>query len=380
MTKKIKINTTQLFLLLILLSTQLFSCAILYNGSISAKIDYYLQYYTDNNLFSGAVLVAKDDSIIIEKGYGYANKKNKTKFSQNTKTKLASVSKILTAIAILKMYQNGQLDLQDSIIKYFPKVNVNPKVTIDNLLGMNSGFSDVIQNNIVNPNFQNNTLNTFYTRQQIDTIIEEKILKSDENGVNYSYNNTNYYLLARIVEQISGGTLDNYLQNNLFSILGMTNTFIADGSNDDMIDVAIGHSITPYGLNYAEEINESYALGYGSAISTVHDYYLLDKELYTTSILNESNKNLMFTIKIQSTGNSCSIFNSNYGYGVMIDEAFSINGKTHKVIHHGGNFMGYSNYYARFPDDHTVIILFANIGEETIRESMIYDIASFVFE
>lgn len=176
--------------------------------------------------FNGGIIVAKDGNIIFEKYNGTVCLPGKDSIAANTSMHIASVSKTFTAMAVLKLVQEGKLNIDDELTKYFPAFNY-PGITIRMLLNHRSGLP--------NYSYFMETLgwdkSRFVKNEDIlHYLISNKTLLADISppGMHFSYCNTNYALLALLIEKITGSTYAAYLNRAFFVPLQMKNTYVFD--------------------------------------------------------------------------------------------------------------------------------------------------------
>ena len=370
----LRVNFLKQIILYILLSLSFISCALIsgIGETKKEKIDNYLKYLERRKLFSGYIIVTEDDEITISKGYGYSNLVDKKKFNFNTKTMIASVSKQFTAAAVMILYQDNSIDLDDSLTKYFPDFTNGNCITIHHLLSMTSGIPNFVHQ--LNVDFITEKIdNRYYGFDEIFGYIKDKELEY-QPGTKYLYSNTNYYLLAFIIERVSGVSFSQFLQDRIFTPCGMSNSYLYVGDDKD---VALGHRITEYGLSLKEKDHWSLLIGCGGIITTAEDMLKWDVALSTELILNNDSKGKMF--KSYTNNNSESILKQNYGYGWMSDNELNINGIKRRLLYHGGNLRGYTSFYGKYPDENKTIILLMNIGELNCKDGIAYEISKMLF-
>jgi CubicO group peptidase (beta-lactamase class C family) len=179
--------------------------------NLSGDVDKYLQNLTESG-FSGSVLIAIGDEILLHKGYGWIDKKRTVPISIDTEFWVASVTKQFTAAAVLKLEEKGKINVQDSITKYFKNVPADKAgVTIHQLLTHTSGIG------------QNYAADGIVNREDAVKSILKAALKNPP-GERFNYSNDNYTLLAAIIESASGQTYESFLSQNLFQKTGMSQT------------------------------------------------------------------------------------------------------------------------------------------------------------
>ncbi len=320
------------------------------------KIDSVVSSWYTNNEFNGNILIAEKGNIIFNKSYGKANEETGEMLNENSQFELASVSKQFTATAIMILKERNQLSLDDPITNYFPElVNYN-KVTIKNLLNHTGGlpsFEEILQKKMDKTIIQTN-------KDVVKCLIYTKPLFKANSQ--FEYSNTGYVLLGQIVEKISGITLNEFLQQNIFEKLGMNRTKIVQRryKPETLINYAYGYVkdletdklVLPD--NYKETKHVIYYDGiYGesSLNSTTMDLYKWDRALYTEQRVSKKNLEEMF--KPTTLNNKKRI---EYGYGFSIDN----NEIYRKRVFHRGSWPGYETYICRNIEDDVLIVVLIN--------------------
>lgn len=303
------------------------------------KADELIEAYARQKRFSGAVLVAKGDKVLLKKAYGLANVELEVPNKPDTRFHIASLTKQFTAMAIMQLEERGLLSLNDPISKYlpdFPKP-VADKVTIHHLLshtgGLNSFFDDE-----PNPSRFRQKMSL----EQVIDLFKDKPLEF-EPGAKFKYSDSGYILLTAIIEKVAKTTWDRYLDENIFQPLGMKNTGYSSRENI-LKNRAYGHDAGGKELLNAEPVDISVALGAGALYSTVGDLYLWDRALYTDKLVKKNTVQKIFTpVK------------NNYGYGWVIDEVAG-----HKRTWHNGGYPGYNSNITRLISDDVCIVVLGN--------------------
>ncbi|MES2397553.1 MAG: serine hydrolase domain-containing protein [Bacteroidota bacterium] len=299
--------------------------------------------------FNGCILIAQQGQIIYKNVFGFSNLKTKDSLKINSAFQLASTSKTLTAAAILLLKDQGKLNLSDNIQHFIPNFPYH-NITVQTLLTHRSGLSNYIYfgepycdaNNCYNgKTFDNNSV--------IQIMMSEKPQPYASPNKKFEYCNTNYALLASIVEKVSGLSFADFMVQNIFKPLEMTNTWVHNPENDSIFkNKTVGHNASGYieKETYADDV-----VGDKGIYSTVEDLFKWDQALYSEKILKKS------TIEEAFTGYSNEHKGKrNYGYGWrLIDE-----GKGNKVVYHNGWWHGYSTLFYRRLSDQTTVILLSN--------------------
>jgi len=185
-------------------------------------LDTFFSAINRNGEISGSVLVAENGKVLYQKSFGYADAQNKIPNTANTLFQIASVSKLFTAIAVLQLYERRKLHLTDRFIKYFPDFPY-PDITIKQILSHTSGIPDV--GDVLVPIWKLNK-DTIVTLQDIiPALRSQKLPLGFKPGEGWDYSNTNYILLALLVEKVSGEKYADYLSKRIFIPAGMKSTF-----------------------------------------------------------------------------------------------------------------------------------------------------------
>lgn len=251
-------------------------------------------------IHSGAVLVAKGDSILLDQAWGFAH--STTKIPNTTKMQYgtASVGKMFTAVAIAQLHQAGKLQYTNTIARYlpdYPNPEAAGKIQIRHLLAHTAGVGDPF----ASPKLVNRTN---YQRQSdwFETFAHKPL--AFEPGARHEYSNGGYIVLAAIVEQLSGLSFTEYLRKNIFAPAGMRHTGLTTAT--EKLPVSVPHAVTivedPLGLNgpqpKAAEKTAEDGVGMGGWTSTTHDLFKFARALRSNKLLTEANTREITTGKV----------------------------------------------------------------------------------
>lgn len=328
-----------------------------------SKIDNYLTNGARNG-FSGAISVVKNGEIIINKGYGKANKNIQTLNNPNTIFDIGSNTKQFTSTAILKLVEQNKLNVTDSLSKFFDKLPIDKqKITIHQLLTHTAGFTESIGRD-----FDEISQKDFFEK-----LFSSKLLS--EPGKKYSYSNVGYSVLGRIIELASDQTYEAFLNKYLFTPSGMKQTGyllpkwdtkqMSHGYNRNVIET--GSTI----IRYQETGDLTWHLkGNGGINSTQNDMLLWYKALKTNIILTpESFKKL--TTPYPHTSSSTSTSSYGYGWGVKKTE----NNST-RITHNGSNG-SYWHTIIWYPKEDVYIVYATNANSSKV-EGIAYVVAKII--
>lgn len=290
--------------------------------------------------FNGGMLVAKKGQIVFEQYNGFAHLKGKDSITANTPFHIASTTKTFTAMAVLKLAEEGKLNINDSLQKFFPGFPYEG-MTVKILLNQRSGLPNYAYY-LEKIKWDDNIKVT--NEDVLQTLIEHK--PDLQNGVNrrFNYSNTNFVLLALIIERVSGKSYGDYLQEVFFTPLQMTSTKVFT-RNDSA-------TVTPsYMWNGVQEAFTYLDVTYGdkNIYSTVKDLLKWDQALYGNKLFKQSTLDSAFQpYSFEKPGIH------NYGLGWRMYTLANNN----KIIYHNGWWHGNnSTFYRVLPDSLTIIIL-----------------------
>jgi len=320
----------------------------------ASKLDAFVESYAENDEFNGSVLVSYQGEVLLKKGYGYANMEWKIPNSVDTKFRIASTTKPLTAALILKLVEEGKIDLSHSIRDYLPgyRSDTGGKVTIHQLLNHTSGIPNVFSH----PDFKDIEANNPYSLNDFISKFCSGDLKF-QPGSHFSYSNAGYSILGKIIEQVTELSYKQALDDYIFNPLKMHNS--GDSYSGYVVPKsAKGYEKTLGGLKPAKNIDMTVTYAAGSIYSTVGDLYQFSEALYSNQIFSEALKKRAFTASPHR----------NYGYGWLITELPKEKfGKNLTQIHHPGMMPGFNGDVIRVIEDDITIIIQNNTGGAPLR-------------
>lgn len=302
--------------------------------------------------FYGTVLFAQRGRIVFQNSYGYANLKTKDTLTLEHTFQLASASKPFTAVAVLQLVEEGKVSLDDEMHAFFPDFPYNG-ITVKQLLSHRSGMSQYTHFCDAPDSIWPDKHKTITNQDVI------KIMSAIIPMVNYApdhthyYCNTNYMLLASIVEQVSGMSFSEYMKENVFGPCEMTSTVIYERDNsEELILPTVGYNGA---FNPTLDIYLNGVVGDKGVYSNVHDMLKFDQALYDGTLLNDTTVALMMQDhnEMQSNG-------QNYGYGFRIYPEESTDGLG-RIVFHTGWWKGYRTYFIRVPHQRKTVIVLTHI-------------------
>jgi len=318
------------------------------------EIDAFVTEHMNPEGSGYGITVIKDGEMLFSQGWGMANIADGIPFTSNTPTNLASLTKQFTAVAVLILFEQDSLDLDDTILNYFPEFPAEwSEVTVHHLLTHQSGIPNYTDSIDSTPQDYDGLTN----QMALELVLQNSSLDFTP-GKQTSYSNTGYLILALLIEKISGKDYPDFLQENIFAPLEMQSTFVKIKEAVNPPNLAL-----PYDENNGLYNVDCYIYGDGGIYSTLNDMFKWDQALYTDQIISQTTLQLALA---GYTGGS-----NNYGYGWMVG---SYGG--YPSYRHGGFFLGFLNYIYRIPGkDFTYLMLsnggvFANNGFESWTEEV----------
>ena len=291
-----------------------------------------------------AFLVAKNGQIIYENYMGYANRSKNASITKDTPLHIASVSKVLTSTAILMLVDTKRLSLNqkvNTIITNFPYSDV----TIQTLLNHRSGMKNYSYFTYENNNWDKKQ--TLTNKDIVKVMVAKQIPLESKTDTRFSYCNTNYAMLALIIEKITGLKYPEALKEMIFNPLKMTNTFVFDITKDkDIIAPSYKGNNVEIGIDYLDGI-----YGDKNIYSTPRDLLKFDKARYSPFFLNpELLKKVYKGYSYESKGLR------NYGLGVRMIE-FE---KGEPFYYHNGWWHGNTSSFITLRKQKVSIIVLSN--------------------
>jgi CubicO group peptidase (beta-lactamase class C family) len=298
-----------------------------------------IQKRAKRNKISGSVIVAYKDQILYEKDFGYKNPITKAPMEPNMSYQLASVSKQYTAAAVLKLYEERRLDIDQSVSTYLPGFKFE-KVTIRDLLKHRSGLWNYmyLTEQYWNKDIAPNNL------EVVDLINANAPRLNFPAGRYFSYSNTGYVVLGAIVEQITQLSLGEFIEDEFLLPLCLDETFVDKHDRNKNVILDGYQSYRRSFIELPEGFHNN-AIGDKGIYASAKDLFVWFRDLKNGEIVNEDNIDLMF-------GRNENGKNKRYGMGFRLEHK---NGE--EVIFHNGLWDGFRNGLEYHPKDDLVVIV-----------------------
>lgn len=308
--------------------------------SLAEELDSHLSFLSERNILRGSVLVAIDAEIILSKGYGLADPDNNIPNTPQTKFRIGSIGEQFTAMGILILQSQGQLNVQDGICKYISACPaVWHDISIHHLLTHTSGIPNVFElEERVDP--------ILTPLQKVELLMEKPLAFKPGEQWDYNYRDSGYLILGYIVERVSGQSYEDFLRENIFEPLQMRDTGL--DQKEEILAIGYRYSVPDKDTN----LDHVFWHAAGGLYSSVEDMFRWEQAMYTEQLIPQELLDMMFTPHhATSPGGQTS-----YGYGWYIGEA----AHNRRVFMHVGVTWGFQCVIVRFPDDNVTIIVLSN--------------------
>lgn len=310
------------------------------DGPLGRKLDLFLTRLEGFG-FAGSVLVAKDGKVVLQKGYGLADREHGIPYTSATVFDIGSITKQFTAAAILRLERAGKLKTGDLISKYFDGVPQDKAgITLHHLLTHSAGLQDVFGDDY----------DEMPREALVKAALASKLLWAP--GTRYRYSNAGYSLLAAVVEKVSGRPYEEFLRDQLFRPAGMEKTGYRLPS---WAPGEVAHGYGPEG-DWGTPLDKAWApdgpwwnlRGNGGILSTVGDLYKWHRALEGEAVLSKEEKERAFHPWVPENQEASSF----YGYGWAI---FKTQRGTRLIAHNGGNGI-FGADFRRYVDEGLVVL------------------------
>ncbi|MGK0455690.1 MAG: CubicO group peptidase (beta-lactamase class C family) [Paraglaciecola sp.] len=306
-------------------------------------MDSLLKRINKRHDFNGAVLIAKNEKIVYSNQIGIADFKEKAPLHKESIFQLASVSKQFTAAAIMLLTERDKIKLTDTVNVYFPDFPYK-NVTIKNLLNHTSGLPKYFWVAEHKWNQEKAPINS----EMMKLLETSNVQRFFKPGRNFDYSNTGYFVLASIVEKVSGISFSAFLKSNIFEPLQMKNSYVYSFENDSIRKNQLNGYRLHRGWRHIKirgSVNDA-IVGDKNVYTTAEDLYRWTQGLNTGRLLTKESLELMY-----SKGETVYGREVPYGFGFRIDT------KGQKSIYHHGKWNGFSTGLTKYLEDDLVVIV-----------------------
>jgi CubicO group peptidase (beta-lactamase class C family) len=320
--------------------------------TVAARIDQIMAESYQAGKPGAAILVARKGDVILKKGYGLANLEHGVPVTPGTVFRLASVTKIFTATGILLLANQEKLDLEDDIRRHLPGYPTGDrKITVANLLAHTAGLPDYLDR----PDNMQWVRSEFTTDELIDSLKDRE--PAFDPGAKNAYSNSNYILLGKIIEQISGLSYGEFLRKHIFQPAGMERSYYG-GTREIVPGRAAPYEplrLTDDEQDWSRFLNARfYSLSSvhaaGGALSTVEDLFKLHDALSRGELVGKETWQRGYRPVTLNDGKT-----ANAAVGWQLDRAGG-----RRAAMKGGALPGVCTWFVTLPDDGITVILLSN--------------------
>jgi D-alanyl-D-alanine carboxypeptidase len=312
------------------------------SASLGSTVDAVVQAAMQQQSIPGmTVALAKQGTLLYVQGYGVSDLSTRQATGPGVIFEIGSITKQFTATLIMKLQEQGQLHVDDSIVAYLPEYNFPPAITLRMMLTHTSGLADFT-------NFPQlgDWVKHGVSEPTVLTAVSQAPLQF-QPGTQYAYSNSNFFALGTIIEKISGQSYETNLEQYIFNPLGLMNTYYALPSAGQS---ATGYTNNGSGLVPAFLWDRSAAFAAGALSSNVSDLVTWDNALMNGQVVSPASFRAMTTSNGFATPDGGS-----YGFGLALA---TFNNRP--VIWHDGQIGGFTAENAVFLDSGFVVVVLTN--------------------
>ncbi|WP_246858765.1 serine hydrolase [Chitinophaga sp. XS-30] len=316
-----------------------------YAERVRQEVAEMMRHRLSPRTFSGALLIAKKGVILYEKYQGEENHATKTPVTDSSSFQLASISKTFTGMAVLSLVEKGKLGLDDPLQKFFPDFPYLG-ITVSMLLNHRSGLPNYLY--FCDSLIKDRSI--FLTNEEVIRLMtEHKPPAQYQPDRHFNYCNTNYLLLATIIEKASGQKYADYLQQTFFTPLEMTGTFVMDPAQAPRPHQTISHL-----FSWKAEPDNAFdgVTGDKGIYSTARDMLKWDQAIYSGNLFKPETLKAAFTPYSHEKPGI-----RNYGFGWRL---MAYPDSTKNIVYHNGWWHGNNTVFYRFVEDSTTLIILGN--------------------
>lgn len=327
------------------LFASLFVSLTVSSQTVSQKLAELMDAYNRFGPFNGNVLIARHDSILFQKSYGFSNIAGTSILDADAQFQIGSVTKQFTATVILQLQEEKKLSVRDKLSKYFPEIKWADSVSIENLLRHTSGIYSYTNSR----EFMEKEVEKPHSQAEMIALFSNKSLEFTP-GTDWRYSNSGYQLLGYIIEKVSGKPYEWNVRNRIFKPLGMNQ------SGFDFVHLSDAHKATGYfTLNgtssvKAPVVDSTVAYSAGAIYSSTGDLYKWSQAVSAGKLLKPASWKQAFTPGLRR-----------YGYGWNIDSLHQP-----MLINHGGGIHGFNSILFTVPANKTCIVLLSNVNTDIL--------------
>jgi CubicO group peptidase (beta-lactamase class C family) len=297
-----------------------------------------------------SIMAIKSGNIVFSKQFGLANLEYDIPITLSTVFNLASISKQFTAMAIMMLVEEGILGYEKMLTDYLSELSYCQGVTVRHLLNNTSGIENYYR---IIERIDKSVVNV--TNKDVYSLLIDQKSLLFEPGSKFDYSNSNWVLLSLLIENLSGLSYSQFIEENIFNRIGMKDAMVFDEMQPIVKNRAYGYR--KENNNYYCDYVEALTVGDGGIFATIEDLYIWDQVLYTDKLVSRESIALAFT---NGTGEG----EEKYGFGWSIEDYETGN----KKVWHTGLDAGFRSVITRYLDKEFTVIILSNSSQCTWDE------------
>jgi CubicO group peptidase (beta-lactamase class C family) len=315
------------------------------SASLESTLDRWADEFIDSGSVAGfSVAVEKDGRMLVAKGYGMADLEQKVEATDQTVYRIGSITKQFTAAAIMRLVEAGEVDLQAPIQDYVDFPTGDHLVTVEHLLHHTSGIKSYTG---LGESWRRTVPLDLTHDELLGLVVDEPF--DFAPGDEYRYNNSGYYLLGVIIENLTEMTYTDHIEQTLAAPLGLERTTYCDEKRL-IAGRAEGYEYEDGALVNDDPISMTQPFAAGSMCSTVTDLLAWQAALESGEVVSAASYAQMTTAGVLNNGEGTS-----YGYGLGLRDL-----EGHRRVAHGGGINGFATMLASYPDDKLRVTVLTN--------------------
>lgn len=315
-------------------------------AEVGARLDELVQRRVAATEFTGTVLVAQRGAVLLDRGYGLANREWDIANTPDTHFRIGSITKQFTAVAILLLEERGRLKLSDPVSAHLPDAPAAwSGITLRHLLTHTSGIPNVTRD----PEFFLWKNSPATAQLMVDRFRDQPL--DFPPGERYVYSNSNYLVLGLLIEKITGDRYGDFLRANVLDPLGLKESGL-DANMTILPRRATGYVHRNGQIFNAPYGDMSVPHAAGAMYSTTHDLRRWAEAVYGGKLLSPASRVKFLTVE-----------KGGYALGVQVHTV-----QGHKVIEHGGTIAGFSSSLVHYPDDGVTVVVLSNLNTPVTRD------------
>jgi len=326
------------------------------------RIDSLLHHHHKRHHFHGTALVSAHGEVIYKGAVGTGNFEQNQQLTPKTQFQLASISKQFTATAAMLLKERSKLSFDDKVVDYYPNFPYE-RITIQMLLNHSAGLPNYMW--LIEHEWDQQRVP--YNDDVIDLLAKHDKPLYFWPGSRFNYSNTNYAVLAAVVEKAADQRFDKFVEQNIFDPLNMNDSYVysrALASADQQKKLS-GFRRTWHGFRKIPDNMHDGVVGDKGVYSTVEDLHKWDQALYNNRLISQELKQEAFSRGKVNNGRSIP-----YGYGFRLKKQGN-----EKIVYHGGRWNGFRTSFIRHIEDTTTIILL-NHTNNSIKNKLVRKLES----